>query len=135
MTAFLRTATVRCFLAAACLIAITATQVNADDRDTTTKVNGIISQMRSGLIMAGTAAGSSGLPLYGVFQILPKYHPVDPGVEPRQWIRAALQLLQAVVVTKQSGLWLWNGVHAVFYHIAFPHSADLGAFTKTYLSF
>ena len=58
MTTFLRTATVHCFLAAACLIAVMATQVNADDQVWTTKVNGVISQMRSGLIMVTTSWGS-----------------------------------------------------------------------------
>ncbi|MDH5739890.1 MAG: hypothetical protein OEY77_06150 [Nitrospira sp.] len=58
MTTFLRTAIVRCFLAAACLLAVTVTQVNADDQVWTTKVNGVISQMRSGLIMVTTSWGS-----------------------------------------------------------------------------
>ena len=57
MTTFLRTATARCFLAAACLLTAMATQVHADDRDTTTKVNGVISQMRSGLITVTTSWG------------------------------------------------------------------------------
>jgi len=30
---------------------------------------------------------------------------------------------------------LWNGVHAVFYHIASRRSAGLCAFIETYLSF
>ena len=55
MTTFLRirlrTGTAQCLLAVVCLLAVMATQVNAEDRDTTTKVNGVISQMRSGLIM------------------------------------------------------------------------------------
>jgi hypothetical protein len=58
MTTLLRISTVRCFLAAACLIAVTATQVHADDRDTTTKVNGVISQIRSGLITVTTSWGT-----------------------------------------------------------------------------
>ena len=51
-------------------------------------------------IMAGAAAGPPGLRLNGAFQILPKYRPVDPGVEPHQWVRAALQLLHAAVVVE-----------------------------------
>ena len=58
MTTFLRTATAQCFLVAACLIAVTATQVNADEQVWTTKVNGVISQMRSGLIMVTTSWGT-----------------------------------------------------------------------------
>jgi hypothetical protein len=58
MTTFLRTATARCFLAAACLTAVTAAQVNADDQVWTTKVSGVISQMRSGLIMVTTSWGT-----------------------------------------------------------------------------
>ena len=58
MSTFLKTATAQCFLAAACFLAITATQVNADDQVWTTKVNGVISQMRSGLIMVTTSWGS-----------------------------------------------------------------------------
>jgi uncharacterized protein YacL (UPF0231 family) len=48
----------QCFLAAACLLAVTATQVNADDQVWTTKVNGVISEMRSGLIMVTTSWGT-----------------------------------------------------------------------------
>jgi uncharacterized protein YacL (UPF0231 family) len=48
----------QCFLAAACLLAVTATQVNADDQVWTTKVNGAISEMRSGLIMVTTSWGT-----------------------------------------------------------------------------
>lgn len=58
MTTFVRAATVQCFLAAACLLAVTVTQVNADDQVWTTKVNGVISEMRSGLIMVTTSWGS-----------------------------------------------------------------------------
>ncbi|MDK2744120.1 MAG: hypothetical protein H8K03_05090 [Nitrospira sp.] len=58
MSTFLKTATAQCFLAAACFLAITATQVNADDQVWTTKVNGVISEMRSGLIMVTTSWGS-----------------------------------------------------------------------------
>lgn len=58
MTTFLRTATIQWFLAAACFIAVAATQVNADDQVWTTKVNGVISPMRSGLIMVTTSWGS-----------------------------------------------------------------------------
>ena len=62
MTTFLRirlrTGTAQCLLAVVCLLAVMATQVNAEDRDTTTKVNGVISQMRSGLIMVTTSWGS-----------------------------------------------------------------------------
>jgi hypothetical protein len=85
-------------------------------------------------IMAGAAAGPPGLRLNGAFQILPKYLPVDPGVEPRQWVRAALQLLQAAFIIEQSGLLCGNGVHTVFYHIASRRSADLCVFTEKYLS-
>jgi hypothetical protein len=58
MTTFLRTSTVQCFLAAACFLAVTATQVIADDQVWTTKVSGVISQMRSGLIMVTTSWGT-----------------------------------------------------------------------------
>lgn len=58
MTTLFRASTVRCFLAVACLLAATATQVSADDQIWTTKVNGVISQMRSGLIMVTTSWGS-----------------------------------------------------------------------------
>lgn len=44
-------------LAAACLIAVLATQASADDRDTTTKVSGVISQMHSGRISVTTSWG------------------------------------------------------------------------------
>lgn len=57
MTTLITTSIVRCFVAAACFIAVTATQVHADDRDTATKVKGVISQMRSGLITATTSWG------------------------------------------------------------------------------
>ncbi|MDH4252659.1 MAG: hypothetical protein OEV27_15885, partial [Nitrospira sp.] len=67
--------------------------------------------------------------------ILSKYLPVNPGVEPRQWVRAAVQRLHAAFVVEQSGLLFWNGVHAVFYHIASRRSAGLCAFIETYLSF
>jgi TusA-related sulfurtransferase len=40
------------------LLAVTATPVNADDQVWTTKVNGVISEMRSGLIMATTSWGT-----------------------------------------------------------------------------
>ena len=58
MHIFLRTVTAKWFLSAACLIAVTATQVNADEQVWTTKVNGVISQMRSGLIMVTTSWGT-----------------------------------------------------------------------------
>ncbi len=58
MTTFLRTAIVRYFLAVTCLIAVTAIQVIADDQVWTTKVNGVISQIRSGLIMVTTSWGT-----------------------------------------------------------------------------
>ena len=80
--------------------------------------------------MAGPAAGTPGLLLNGALQILPKYLPVDPGVEPRQRVRAAVQFLHAVVVVEQSGLLFWNGVHAVFCHIASRRSAGFCAFTE-----
>ena len=54
----IRTGTALYLLGAVCLLAVMATQVNAEDRDTTTKVNGVISQMRSGLIMVTTSWGS-----------------------------------------------------------------------------
>lgn len=57
MPTFLKTATVQCFLATTCLLTVMAAQVHADDRDTTTKVKGVISQMRSGLITATTSWG------------------------------------------------------------------------------
>jgi uncharacterized protein YacL (UPF0231 family) len=58
MSTFSKTAMAQCFLAAACLLALTATQVNADDQVWTTKVNGVISEMRSGLIMVTTSWGT-----------------------------------------------------------------------------
>jgi hypothetical protein len=58
MSTFSKTAMAQCFLAAACLLAVTATQVNADDQVWTTKVNGVISEMRSGLIMVTTSWGT-----------------------------------------------------------------------------
>lgn len=60
MTTFLRirTGTAQCLLGAVCLLAVMATQVNADDRDTTTKVNGVISEMRSGLLRVQTPWGT-----------------------------------------------------------------------------
>ncbi len=58
MTTFLRTALVRYCLAVTCLVAVTATQVSADDQVWTTKVSGVISQMRSGLIMVTTSWGT-----------------------------------------------------------------------------
>ncbi|MHC9064939.1 hypothetical protein ACYX34_19930 [Nitrospira sp. CMX1] len=57
MTTFLRTA-VRYFLAVTCLVAVTAIQVIADDQVWTTKISGVISQMRSGLIMVTTSWGT-----------------------------------------------------------------------------
>ena len=51
MNIFLNTTTAQCLLSVACLFSVMATQVNAEDQDMTTKVNGVISQMRSGLIM------------------------------------------------------------------------------------
>src|SRR5512141_2373930 len=74
-------------------------------------------------IMTGAAAGSSGLLLNGACQILPKYLPIDPGVEPRQGGRAALPLLHAAFVGEQSGLLFWNWFHAVFSHISSRRSA------------
>jgi uncharacterized protein YacL (UPF0231 family) len=58
MHTFLRTATAKWFLIAACLIAVTPTKVHADDQVWTTKVSGAISQMRSGLIMVTTSWGT-----------------------------------------------------------------------------
>ena len=58
MSTFSETAMAQCFLASACLLAVTATQVNADDQVWTTKVNGAISEMRSGLIMVTTSWGT-----------------------------------------------------------------------------
>lgn len=57
MPTYLKTATVQCFLATTCFLTVMAAQVYADDRDTTTKVKGVISQMRSGLITATTSWG------------------------------------------------------------------------------
>lgn len=58
MNIFLNTTTAQCLLAVACLFSVIATPVNAEDQDMTTKVNGVISQMRSGLIMVTTSWGS-----------------------------------------------------------------------------
>ena len=58
MITLLRTTILRCFFAAAYLFAVEAAPVNADDQVWTTKVNGVISQMRSGLIMVTTSWGS-----------------------------------------------------------------------------
>jgi hypothetical protein len=57
MTTFLRTAVRYCFVVT-CLVAVTVTQVDADDQIWTTKVSGVISQMRSGLIMVTTSWGT-----------------------------------------------------------------------------
>lgn len=58
MITFLRPAIVRYCMVAICLAAFTATQVDADEQVWTTKVSGIISQIRSGLIMVTTSWGS-----------------------------------------------------------------------------
>ena len=57
MPTFLRTATAQCLVATTCLLTVMATQVHADDRDTQTKVEGVISKMRSGLITVTTSWG------------------------------------------------------------------------------
>jgi hypothetical protein len=58
MPTFSKTAMLQCFLAVACLFAVITTQVHADDQVWTTKVNGVISQVRSGLIMVTTSWGT-----------------------------------------------------------------------------
>ena len=58
MTTFLRTAIVRYCLVVTSLVAVTVTQVIADDQVWTTKVSRVISQMRSGLIMVTTSWGT-----------------------------------------------------------------------------
>ncbi|GKS63938.1 hypothetical protein YTPLAS72_12420 [Nitrospira sp.] len=58
MTTFITTSIVRYFLVMACLLTVMATQVHADDRDTQTKVKGVISQMRSDLITVTTSWGT-----------------------------------------------------------------------------
>jgi hypothetical protein len=58
MTTFLRTTILRYFLAVTCLVAVMAAQVHADDQVWTTKVSGVISQIRSGLIMVTTSWGT-----------------------------------------------------------------------------
>ena len=55
MSTCLRTCIAQCVLAAACLIATTATPVNADDSDTTTKVSGVISKIQPGRILVTTS--------------------------------------------------------------------------------
>jgi uncharacterized protein YacL (UPF0231 family) len=57
MNTFFRTSVRRCLLAAACFIAVTATPVHADDRDTTTKVSGVISKIQPGRIAVTTTWG------------------------------------------------------------------------------
>lgn len=57
MNKFLRLSIVQCSLAAACLMVVTATPVNADGRDTTTKVSGVISKIQSGRISVTTSWG------------------------------------------------------------------------------
>lgn len=57
MSTFLRTFITRCLLAVACLTAVTATHVNADDRDMTTKVSGVISKIDSRRISVTTSWG------------------------------------------------------------------------------
>ena len=57
MRTLLRTSIMRCLLAAACLVAITAAQGHADDRDTTTKVSGVISKIQPGFISVTTSWG------------------------------------------------------------------------------
>ena len=58
MITFLRAAIMRYCMVAICLVAFTATQVDADEQVWTTKVSGIISQIRSGLIMVTTSWGT-----------------------------------------------------------------------------
>jgi hypothetical protein len=57
MTKFLRTSLTQCLLASTCLIAVMAIQVQADDRDTTTKVSGVISKIQPGRISVTTSWG------------------------------------------------------------------------------
>jgi hypothetical protein len=57
MSTFLRTFITRCLWAVACLMAVTATQVNADDGDMTTKVSGVISKIDSRRISVTTSWG------------------------------------------------------------------------------
>lgn len=57
MSTFLRTSITQCVLAVACLIAVTATQANADDHDRTTKVSGAISKIQPGRISVTTSWG------------------------------------------------------------------------------
>ncbi len=57
MSPLLRTSIARCLLAMACLLVATATHVKADDRDTTTKVSGVISKIDPGRISVTTLWG------------------------------------------------------------------------------
>jgi hypothetical protein len=57
MNPFSNTSITRCLLAAVCLIAAAVTQADADDRDTTTKVSGVISKIKPGRISVITSWG------------------------------------------------------------------------------
>lgn len=57
MKKFLSVSTTQLLLGLICLICVMATQVNADDRDTTMKVSGVISKFHSGLISVTTSWG------------------------------------------------------------------------------
>jgi hypothetical protein len=58
MSTFSKTAMAQCFLAAACLLIVLVAHVSADDQVWTTNVNGVISEMRSGLIMVTMSWGT-----------------------------------------------------------------------------
>ncbi len=58
MGTFLRISIMQCLLGVACLIAVTATQVNADDGDTTTKVSGVVSKIESARISVTMKEGT-----------------------------------------------------------------------------
>jgi uncharacterized protein YacL (UPF0231 family) len=57
MKQLLKASMIRFLLAVTCFLAAAATQAIADDRDTTTKVSGVIAQIRSGLISVTTSWG------------------------------------------------------------------------------
>lgn len=57
MRQVLRTVIMQGLLVMGCFVAGTAIPVNADDRDTTTKVNGVIDKMQSGLMSVTTSWG------------------------------------------------------------------------------
>lgn len=57
MKKFLGVSTMQLLLGLTCFMCVMATQANADDRDTATKVSGVISKIHSGRISVTTSWG------------------------------------------------------------------------------